>query len=274
MAKLTRRSEPTPSRLPEQREPPFRILQPEGDPGVLLVCDHAASRIPESLGTLGLSAADRARHIAWDIGAAALTEALSHALSAPAVLANFSRLVVDPNRGEDDPTLIVALSDGSLVPGNRDLSAAERAARIARYYAPYHAAIDQAIARAESLGARPVLFSIHSFTPRWRGMLRPWHLGILWNKDARVVAPLLARLRAEGSFVVGDNEPYSGELKGDTMDRHGTARGLPHALIEVRQDLLGDAEAVASLARRLAPILRGAIADAGRAETPGKERNP
>jgi predicted N-formylglutamate amidohydrolase len=219
-----------------------------------------------------LSDAERAAHIAWDIGAAALTEALSERLEAPAVLADFSRLVADPNRGLDDPTLITALSDGILIPGNRNLSREAREARIAHYYAPYHAAIEQALARAKRLGAAPVIVSIHSFTPVWRGALRPWHLGILWNKDARVVRPLLNRLRAEGSFIVGDNEPYSGELPGDTMDRHGTALGLAHALIEVRQDLVAEASLVASLAGRLAPILRAAMAEAGfTLSAPGKE---
>ncbi len=167
-------------------------------------------------------------HIAWDIGAAALTEALSERLEVPAVLANFSRLVVDPNRGLDDPTLITALSDGTLVPGNRNLARDEREARIAQYYAPYHAAIDQALARAKRMVAAPVIFSIHSFTPRWRGVMRPWHLGILWNKDDRVVRPLLKRLRAEGAFVVGDNEPYSGELsKATPWTATARRRGSP-----------------------------------------------
>jgi predicted N-formylglutamate amidohydrolase len=248
--------------VPHPSEPSHRLLRPEGDAGLLLICDHASNHIPADLGTLGLSDAARQRHIAWDIGAGALTEALSQALGAPAVLANFSRLVIDPNRGLDDPTLIAALSDGVIIPGNRALPADARAARIAAYYAPYHAAIDAAIARARALGAAPALLSIHSFTSHWRGRARPWQLGILWNKDDRIVRPLLARLHAAG-FVVGDNEPYSGALPGDTLDRHGTAQGLPHALIEVRQDLVGTAEAVAQLAVKLAPLIRAALRDAG-----------
>jgi predicted N-formylglutamate amidohydrolase len=274
MAKLTRPVESTMRREGTDIEAPvFRLLRPEGDSGLLLVCDHASNAIPAAFGTLGLSQADRAAHIAWDIGAAALTEALSQKLGAPALLANFSRLVADPNRGLDDPTLIVALSDGRFVPGNRNLTPAERAARIAHYYAPYHAAIDHAIARAQSAGVAPVLLAIHSFTPHWRGVARPWHLGVLWNKDARVVRPLLARLRAEGRYVVGDNEPYSGELTGDTLDRHATARGLAHALIEVRQDLIDKPAGVASLADPLAWIIHAALADAGFAKrAPGKEQ--
>jgi predicted N-formylglutamate amidohydrolase len=273
MAKLTRPAESMRGEVVPSEERVFRLLRPEGLPGLLLVCDHATNRIPESLGTLGLSAAERETHIAWDIGAGALTEALSQKLGAPAVLANFSRLVVDPNRGLDDPTLITALSDGILVPGNRNLTPAAREARIAKFYAPYHAAIGEALARARRKGSAPVIFSIHSFTPVWRGAMRPWHLGILWNKDDRVVRPLLKRLRAERTFIAGDNEPYSGELPGDTMDQHGTALGLAHALIEVRQDLLAQASDVAKLADRLAPILRAAIADAGfTLVASGKER--
>lgn len=274
MAKLTRPAESSMRRDDTDIEAPaFKLLRPEGDPGLLFVCDHASNRIPSAFGTLGLSQADRVAHIAWDIGAAALTEALSQKLGAPALLANFSRLVADPNRGLDDPTLIVSLSDGRLIPGNRNLTLAEREARIAQYYAPYNAAIDQAIARAQSAGVAPVLLAIHSFTPHWRGVARPWHLGVLWNKDARVVRPLLARLRAEGRYVVGDNEPYSGELKGDTMDRHGTARGLAHALIEVRQDLIETPAGVASLAEPLARIIHVALSDAGFARfAPDKEQ--
>jgi predicted N-formylglutamate amidohydrolase len=272
MAKLTRPAESTSGQPVQGENGAFRLLRPAGEPGLLLVCDHATNRIPQQLGTLGLSEAERATHIAWDIGAAALTEALSERLEAPAVLANFSRLVADPNRGLDDPTLITALSDGILIPGNRNLTREAREARIAQFYAPYHAAIAEALARAKKAHRSPVIFSIHSFTPVWRGVMRPWHLGILWNKDDRVVSPLLKRLRAEGSFVVGDNEPYSGELPGDTMDRHGTAQGLAHALIEVRQDLVAEPADVASLAGRLAPILRAAVADAGfAARASGKE---
>lgn len=275
MSKLTRLAESKSEQTRAGDGEAFRLLHPDGDPALLLVCDHATNRIPADLDALGISEALRASHIAWDIGAATLTEALSERLDVPALLANFSRLVVDPNRGPDDPTLIAALSDGNLIPGNRNLSADARLARIGRYYTPYHGAIGEAIGRARKRGVTPVLFSIHSFTPRWRGTQRPWHLGILWNKDDRVVRPLLARLRAEEGFVVGDNEPYSGELPGDTMDRHGTALGLAHALIEVRQDLVTEATDVAKLAARLAPILRAAVTDAGfDTRASGKEAKP
>ncbi len=239
-----------------------RLLRPDGDPKALLLCDHATNRIPTDLGALGLGTEDLKRHIAWDIGAADLTAALSDQLGVPAVLANFSRLVIDPNRGLDDPTLIPALSDGTIIPGNRDLPRESILERIRSYHAQYHAAVEAAIARAKSQGMEPVLLSIHSFTPVWKGFARPWHMGVLWNRDGRIARPLIARLRAEGDLVVGDNEPYSGELEGDCMDRHGTRNGLPHALIEIRQDLIDTVPGPACIAARLGPLIRQAIADA------------
>ena len=170
-------------------------------------------------------------------------------------MSTFSRLLIDANRGEDDPTLIMRLSDGAIVPGNAAVDAAERARRIARFHAPYHAAIDAAIDRAIAAGRPPALVSIHSFTPVWRGHARPWHAGVLWDTDPRLAVPLIEALRADPALVVGDNEPYAGALANDTMYRHATARGLAHALIEIRQDLIGDEAGAAAWAERLAPIL-------------------
>jgi predicted N-formylglutamate amidohydrolase len=216
-------------------------VRPDGDPALLLLCDHASDAIPAELGDLGLPEADRRRHIAWDVGARGVTLALSDALDAPAVLCGFSRLVIDPNRGEDDPTLLMRLYDGAVIPGNRRADAAERARRLEAYHRPYHREIERAIAAAEGQGARPTLISIHSFTPQLRGRApRPWHVGVLWDRDDRVARPLLARLRAEDALAVGENEPYSGQLEGDCLNRHGTRRGLPHALIEIRNDLIAD----------------------------------
>ena len=229
----------------------------DGDPalGLVLVCDHASNRIPHGYGCLGLEADALARHIAYDPGAAAVTRALARRLGAPAVLSTFSRLVIDPNRGEDDPTLIMRLSDRAVVPGNRDVDDGERARRIAAWYAPYHAAIDAAVGRSLASGHVPALVSVHSFTPIWRGRPRPWPIGVLWDADPRLAVPLIEAFARDRALMVGDNEPYSGALANDCMFRHGTRRGLAHALIELRQDLIADEAGVAGWADRLAEIL-------------------
>jgi len=231
--------------------------------GVVLLCDHAANGLPERYGTLGLPPADLLRHIAYDIGAAGVTERLAAALGAPALLTRVSRLLIDCNRGEDDPTLIMRLSDGSIVPGNRTLTDDERTHRLVRYYRPYHAAISAVLDEALAAGEVPVLLSIHSFTPVWRGEPRHWHAAVLWDKDPRLAVPLLGALRADPALVVGDNEPYHGALAGDGMWRHGTSRGLPHALIEIRQDLIATAEGQALWAGRLVAALEKVLAGPG-----------
>jgi len=228
--------------------------------GLVLVADHASNHVPADLGDLGLPPAEFARHIAFDIGVAPLTRALAARLGVPAVLSRFSRLVIDPNRGDDDPTLVMRLSDGAVVPGNARLDEAGRRARIERFWRPYDAALTAAIDAGFAAGRPPILFSLHSFTPIWRGVPRPWHCGVLWDTDPRLPEFLLARLGADPALVVGDNEPYDGALDGDTMNRHGTRRGLAHAILEVRQDLIADDAGVAAWADRLEPILREAMA--------------
>jgi predicted N-formylglutamate amidohydrolase len=209
----------------------------DGRSRILLVCDHASAAVPAALSQLGLSSEALARHIGWDIGAAALTRALAERLDARAILAGYSRLVVDCNRHPDDPSSMLALSDGERVPGNEHVEAAERAARLAECFDPYHAAISAALAALQALGAAPMLVAIHSFTPALAGRARPWHVGILWDRDPRLAAPLLAALRTRPGLVVGDNEPYSGRHPADyTVHRHGAASAYPHVCIEVRQD--------------------------------------
>lgn len=230
---------------------------------VLLVCDHASNHVPAEYGSLGLPTAEFERHIAWDPGAAPLTEALAARLNAPAVLSTFSRLLIDPNRGTDDPTLVMRLSDGTIIPGNRDLTDTEIAARIARFHDPYHRAIEQAIEASLANGIAPALISIHTFTPVWRGETRPWHAGVLWHRDDRLARIYLDGLRADPGLVVGDNEPYRGGLENDCLHRHGTSRGLAHVLIEVRNDLLASAEGVSAWCDRIAGVLEEAMADAG-----------
>jgi predicted N-formylglutamate amidohydrolase len=228
---------------------------------LLFLCDHAGNRLPRGYGTLGLAPALFETHIAYDIGAAHVTRALAADFGAPAILGVFSRLLIDLNRGPDDPTLVMQLSDGSVIPGNRGIPAQELSRRITDFHAPYHRAIAAEIA----LLASPVLISLHSFTPAWKGVKRKWDIGILWDRDERLARPLMARL-AEAGFTVGDNEPYSGALEGDTLNRHGTSSGLPHVLIEMRQDLVDNQDAARALSARLKPILAAALADMKRAD--------
>jgi predicted N-formylglutamate amidohydrolase len=240
---------------------PYRSIEGDAGTGILILCDHAANTIPKAYGTLGLRADDLHRHIAYDLGAAPVAERLAEALGAPAILSRFSRLLIDPNRGLDDPTLIMQISDGLVVPDNVALDAEEIQARIERYYEPYHAAIGRAIDAAVAAGKPPVIVSMHSFTQAWKGVPRPWAVGVLWDKDPRLALLLLDALRQEPGIEVGDNVPYSGQLKGDTLYRHGTRRGLAHALVEVRQDLILGSEGQAEWAMRLARALRKVLED-------------
>lgn len=243
---------------------PFEIANPSGAGAALLLCDHASNRVPPEVagGDLGLPPAEMARHIAYDVGAAGVTLELARLMDAPAILSRFSRLVIDPNRGEDDPTLVMRLYDGTIVPANRRIGPEEIARRLDAFHRPYHAAIEAAI-DARLAGGRPVaLVAIHSFTPRLNGRSpRPWQVSVLWRHDGRLALPLLRRLRAEPDLVVGENEPYAGQLEGDTLSRHGTRRGLRHVLIELRQDLIAAPEGQALWAARLAPMLQATIAE-------------
>lgn len=239
---------------------PFTLHRPYGVPHMIFLCDHAGREIPAGYGDLGLPAAAFDRHIAYDIGAADLTQALADEFEVPAVLGRYSRLFVDLNRGADDPTLIMKLSDGQIVPGNARADAAEFAKRIAMAHAPYHDEISRQIARGRTAGLTPVLISIHSFTPSWKGRPRPWEVAILHApRDRRLADLMLMALRELPGLCVGDNEPYSGALENDTLSRHGLDLGLPHVLIEVRQDLISDATGVARMAHLIATCLKRAI---------------
>ncbi len=240
---------------------PFETIPGDESRGLLLVCDHARNALPPGYDTLGLPEAQLARHIGYDIGVESVTRTLASKLSAPAILTGFSRLLIDPNRGRDDPTLIMRLSDGAVVPGNAYITEEEREHRKTAYYDPYHNAVSQTLDRMTAAGKTPVLLSIHSFTPNWRGTDRPWHVGILWDRDDRFPRPLISALEAEGDLVVGDNEPYTGELEEDTLNKHGTQRGFAHALVEVRQDLIADAAGQEDWANRFARILPPILAD-------------
>ena len=239
---------------------PFELFNPQGKSRMVFVCDHASNFIPPELSGLGLQPRLLETHIAFDIGAAAVTRAMAQAFDAPAVLGTHSRLLIDLNRGEDDPTLVMKLSDGAIIPGNAPVGRPELAARIERYYRPYHAAVAAVVADAKGRGAHPVVISIHSFTPEWKGKARPWQIGVLWShRDRRLSDSLLAVLNKEPDLVVGDNQPYSGELEGDCMDQHALAHGLPHVLIEIRQDLIASQSSAEKWASRLVGLLEQAI---------------
>lgn len=225
----------------------------------LVTCDHASNRVPDGVGgSLGLSDADMARHIAWDPGAAGVARALADALGAPAVLSTFSRLVIDPNRGEDDPTLLMKLYDGTIIPRNRMADAAELERRKALYYTPYHRALADMAARQPDT----VLVSVHTFTPQLNGRApRPWDLGVLHShRDSRLARALLARTaEAEPGLCLGDNEPYDGHLPGDAIDRHALAHGRRNVLLELRQDLVATEAQQQGWGARLAPLLTSAL---------------
>lgn len=230
------------------------------DAGVLFICDHATNAMPDSYSGLGLLPCELHRHIAYDIGAADLTRKLAQTFAAPALLAKFSRLLIDPNRGLDDPTLVMRISDRNLIPGNARIGSAEIEHRIDHYWRPYRQAISQTIEAMLDRGPVPIIFSIHSFTPCWKEAQRPWEIGILWDSDARLAEPLIKTL-VEHGFQVGDNEPYDGALAGDTLDEEVTRRGLPGLLIECRQDLIDTPEKIIDFANRLIGVLRPILSD-------------
>ncbi len=238
---------------------PVEIVSGALDGGLILLCDHASNALPPEYGSLGLPPEQFKRHIAWDIGAAAVTRALAARFGAPAVLTRFSRLLIDPNRGADDPTLVMKLSDGAIVPGNVSADAAEVERRRARFWRPYRETAGQLIDRMTATGKPPAILSIHSFTPVWKGAARPWEVGLLWDADPRMAQALLETFEPALATPIGDNEPYDGALVGDTLYELGTARGLAHVIVELRQDLIATADGSARwagvVADALAPVL-------------------
>jgi predicted N-formylglutamate amidohydrolase len=233
----------------------------QGGSACLILCDHATNRLPPEYGALGLDAAEMQRHIAYDIGAQGVALEMGRRLGATVVSSNFSRLLIDANRGEDDPTLIMQISDGAVVPGNARVDEAERGRRIARFFTPYHDAIAGEIDAALGLGVVPIIVSIHSFTETWRGVPRKWAAAVLWDKDPRLAVPLLHELRERTGLEIGDNEPYSGYLRNDTIFRHATLRGLPNALIEIRQDLIREEKGQREWAALLCDCAGAILAD-------------
>jgi predicted N-formylglutamate amidohydrolase len=246
--------------LSHDEAPPFDAQGGDGQSAFFLICDHASRSLPRALGTLGLSSDDQARHIAWDIGALGVAQRLATALDAPLVWQRYSRLVVDCNRALDAPDSIATRSERTAIPGNVDLEPAAAAARAAEIFHPYHDAIRASLDRREQAGRATILVAVHSFTPSFLDVARPWHIGVLSNRDRRVAAPLLELLRREGDLVVGDNQPYAVTDTSDfSINHHGDRRGLPHVEIEIRQDLITDDVEQQVWAARLARLLAAAV---------------
>ena len=232
-------------------------LRAQGSGSIVLFCDHASNHIPEELHDLGLSPSELQRHIAWDIGAAGVTEALSEIFDAPAVLCNTSRLVIDCNRQLSRPDLIPEVSDGTVIPGNLNLSEAAKASRIEQWFRPYHDAVEAVFLEREARAVPTIAVSIHSMTPALAGNARPWQVSLSSHLDRRLTDPMLAALRRPGDVTVGDNQPYDLDPSMDySTPFHALRRGLLHLQIEIRQDEITDAPNQQRWAQRLARSLR------------------
>lgn len=240
---------------------PVSVINPDGRSPFLLIGDHAGNAIPTALGTLGVSAPDRQRHIAWDIGTAELGGALAHTLDATFVHQLYSRLVIDCNRAPDRADAIPEVSDGTVIPGNIDLCQEDRARRVEEIHKPYQSAIADTIeARKKERGT--ALVSLHSFTPRMERMDRPWHIGVLHDgANDGFALRVFNRLRAKPDIVVGDNEPYLMDDTDHTVPRHAFSQGLPYVELEVSQACLTGNRDVARWADILAECLRASLGD-------------
>lgn len=255
--------------LDEDEPPATLVVNAVGCGTAVVVCDHASNRVPRRLDGLGLGAAELASHVAWDPGAAEVARHLARHLDAPLVASGYSRLVIDCNRPLASEDSIASVSAGVAVPGNRSVGAADRALRTATLFDPYHRAIADVLDRRAAGGQASLLLSVHSFTPLWDGERRPWHVGFSHGRDARLALLLLEAFAAPGDLVVGHNRPYSVDDDTDyTIPVHGERRGIPHVLIEIRQDLLTTADACAGWALRLAAAYaRSGLLPAARASS-------
>jgi predicted N-formylglutamate amidohydrolase len=236
--------------------PPFAVTEDRAQSPFLLTCDHAGRVIPSRLGTLGLPESELVRHIAWDIGAAQVTERLAAKLGAFSILQTYSRLVIDCNRPLDAKSSIAELSEATTIPGNQGVTAEEASERASAIFHPYHARIERELERREQLSAPTIYVAVHSFTPRYLGESRSMHAGVLYGNDSRFAHRVLTRLRADGRWVVGDNEPYSvSEATDYGVIQHAERRGLPYVELEIRQDLIAEATGQRDWADFLAEVL-------------------
>ncbi|MCT8330776.1 N-formylglutamate amidohydrolase [Albidovulum sediminis] len=236
--------------------PPYGVINPDGASDLLLLCEHALPRIPRRLAHLGLPKSERLRHIGWDIGALSLARELSARLDAALFHTGYSRLVVDCNRPLDNPSLIPETSETTAIPGNRHLGAAERAERLETFFHPFQAAVSRRLDLRTAAGKPTFVVGIHSYTPVYKGVSRPWHAGILYAGATGFAGRMMRALAQEEGLVIGDNEPYRIDDDDYTVPVHGDARGLPALLIEVRHDLISSLRGVAEWADRLERCLR------------------
>jgi predicted N-formylglutamate amidohydrolase len=251
------RSEVENASLLSPDEPPaFQIVREQGRAAYLLACDHGGNLLPRALGTLGLSPLELKRHIAWDLGAAGLARKLADALDAFLIVQTYSRLAIDCNRRPLSSTSIAPLSESTPIPGNEHVKPADAEARRREIFQPYHDRIGAELDARMVVGRPTILVAVHSFTPVFHGESRPWHVGVLYNRDARLAGILLELFRSESGIVVGDNQPYAVSDEGDyTIPIHGERRSIPHVELEIRQDLLADESGQAAWADRLARAL-------------------
>ena len=234
----------------------YRALRPQGRGRFVFFCDHASNEVPVELRNLGLPASELARHIAWDIGAGGVTAELSDFFDSPAILCGTSRLVVDCNRQLDAPDLIPETSDGTTVPGNRNLTQADRQQRVEAWFEPYHAAIESMIEDREARAVTSIAVSIHSMTECLAGRVRPWQIALSSHLDRRLVEPILIALRRTGDIIVGDNQPYDLDPRVDyTIPFHAMRRDMPYLQVEFRQDEIASVRGQLNWARRFAAAL-------------------
>lgn len=247
------------SLLGADEAPAVTLERADGASDFVLACDHAGRDIPQALDSLGLSETELASHIAWDIGAAGVARRLAERLDATLVLQPYSRLVIDCNRAPGSPESIVERSEWTHIGRNENLAEAEVEARTREIFQPYHDALRDILDARQRQRRQTILVSVHSFTPSYRGAARPWHIGIMYHRDARLASELLRLLRRDERLPVGDNEPYSISDETDyTIPVHGEARGIPHVALEIRQDLIADEAGQATWAGRLAKLLKQA----------------
>jgi predicted N-formylglutamate amidohydrolase len=241
---------------------PATVRNDDGPSPLLLVVDHAGNRMPRALGRLGIAEAECERHIAWDIGIAGVARPLADALGAVLIQQNYSRLVIDCNRPPGSPASIPEISELTPIPGNVNLSEADTAARARQIFWPYHERIEAELERRRYAGRPAALIALHSFTPVFKGEARAWHAALLYNRDPRLAHRLLSLLNAQPGLIVGDNEPYHVSDTTDfTIPVHGERHGLPHALIEIRQDLIADQTGQRQWVELLARLLPHAYAE-------------